>query len=123
MKNNKRENFREWEEPHQKYNSIETHTSISKTRSIFLLSFPKSTARHKNIEHSNTSYIRSFFEHNFNENIHCSLLFHIEPFNPGENMKNAKHESKDVKILDSSSDESDFDGKTKSDEILKCITG
>ena len=51
--------------------------------------------------------------------MHFSLLFHIEPFNPGENMKNAKHESKDVKILDSSSDESDLDRKTNIDEKRK----
>ena len=76
---------------------------------------PRAQRKHKNIEHSNTSYIRSFFEHNFNENIHCSLLFHIEPFNPGENTKNAKHESTDVKILDSSSDD-------ENDVLLKFLT-
>ena len=42
----------------------------------------------------------------------CSLLFHIEPFEPNEDMKHAKHDSKHVKILNSSSDENDFDGKT-----------
>ena len=51
--------------------------------------------------------------------MHCSLLFHIEPFKPDENMKNTKHESKHVKILDSSSDESDFDRKTNTNEKSK----
>ena len=60
-----------------------------------------------------------FFKRNFNEKMHCSLLFHIELFNPGENMKNAKHESKHVKILDSSSDDNDFDRKTNTDENSK----